>query len=215
MGVLQVRGRVAVEGEHPLPIEDVVLGSLGREVGVLHRTDADDPRHALSLLPLKVWILLLDSRPCPSHSLSKEVEEFDRISLATLQNLAIGIHYRAEVDVYGIVAIIHESSLPSNLEHHLEVLLLGRSDHVEEGVAPEALDSVDNASEVGRRVVIATIGLPDDHREGFALAIHPSTRVGDIGPLAALEDACILQALDHHWQEVLIPRLAHYVVVSQ
>ena len=42
--VLQVRRGVALEREHAVPVEDVVLDAVAREVGVLHRADADRAR---------------------------------------------------------------------------------------------------------------------------------------------------------------------------
>ncbi len=44
-------GRFALEREHPVPVEDVVLDAIAREVGVLHRADADLGRERRAARP--------------------------------------------------------------------------------------------------------------------------------------------------------------------
>ena len=48
--VLQVRGRVAVEGQHAVPVEHVVLDPVRRQVGVLHGADTDHAADGLLLI---------------------------------------------------------------------------------------------------------------------------------------------------------------------
>ena len=62
--VLQVRRRVALERQHPIPVEHVVLDPIGRQVGVLQRADADHPADVDLLVGGQVRVLL--ARPTPS-----------------------------------------------------------------------------------------------------------------------------------------------------
>ena len=43
MRVLEVRRRIALEREHAVPVEHVVLDAICRQVGVLQRADSDHP----------------------------------------------------------------------------------------------------------------------------------------------------------------------------
>ena len=67
VGVLQVGARVAVEGQHALPVEDVVLDAIGREVGVLDGADADGSGDRGSLVRRQVGVLLGHRRARPAR----------------------------------------------------------------------------------------------------------------------------------------------------
>jgi hypothetical protein len=58
VGVLQVGSRVALECQHPIPFEDVVLDPIGREIGVLDRPDADDACDVGARREIEVGVLL-------------------------------------------------------------------------------------------------------------------------------------------------------------
>src|SRR5205807_9583990 len=60
--------------------------------------------------------------------------------------------------------------LPSRLEDHCQVLRLRRTDDVHETGAAELARAVTNRGEVGCRVPVATVALPDDQRLGLAVA---------------------------------------------
>ena len=165
---------------------------------------------------LQLWILLSNSLLSPRSGLAQQIHQFDDLSLAALQNLAVRVQYRAEVDVDCVMRLTHETGLLGHLEYHLEVLYLGAPDHVEQVVAVKPLYAIYDTGEVGGGVVIATICLLDDYWHWIALPIEPSAgRVHDLRALAVLEYAARLQALDDHWQKVVVVRFAHDVVVGQ
>ena len=101
VGVLQVGRGVAVEGQHPVPVEDVVLDAVGRQVGVLDGADADRPGDCGPLLrsPGRG-----SSRPPPLGPLDglvEQVDQLDRLTAAAAQHLVVGPEHVAERHVHG------------------------------------------------------------------------------------------------------------------
>ena len=67
---------VALEGEHAIPVEDVVLDPIGRQVGVLQRADARPSGRSRSAPRLgQVWVLLEHGCRGPLDRLVDDVDE--------------------------------------------------------------------------------------------------------------------------------------------
>ena len=100
-------------------------------------------------------------------------------------------------------------------EDHLEVLLLGCADHVEQQVRPETLHTVDDTGEVAGGVVEATGAGLDDERQRFALAVGEAVGEHDARPIALLHEAGGLEPVDGGPHTRLVHALARQVFIGE
>ena len=98
-GVEQVGGGVAVERDHLVPRKHVVARAVLREVGVLHRADADDLRDGAALGLGQLGILLADQPVGALDRLGEEVLQADVLAAAGLEGLAVLAEHGAEIEV--------------------------------------------------------------------------------------------------------------------
>ena len=103
--VLQVGPGVALEGQHAVPVEDVVARALGRQVGVLDRADAERVGDGRLALGRQVARALLHGGGGPVDPLAQQVDEALRAARAAGQLLAVGPEDEAEPDMDGLVRL--------------------------------------------------------------------------------------------------------------
>ena len=104
MRVLQVGARVALEGEHAVPVEDVVAGPLGRQVGVLDRADAEGVGDGGLALGRQSLARSFMAAPARSIALVEQVDQPLRVAAAAGQLLAVRPEHHAEGHVLGLDA---------------------------------------------------------------------------------------------------------------
>ena len=170
MGVLQIGRGVALEGEHPAPVEDVVLDAVAGEIGVLDRADAHGAGDLLAGGRVELGVLLGDHLARALHRLVEQIEEAHRLAAAGLEHLLVGAQHRAEGDVLGPGRRREPARELGHLEDHREVLALRRADDVDEAAGAERGGAVAHGGEVGGAVAVAAVLLADDERERLALA---------------------------------------------
>ena len=120
--VLQIRSGVAFEREHSIPVEDVVLDPIGRQVGVLQRTRADHPSDVDLFFGREVGVLLVDGCRGTLDRFIDNIDKSNRLAAATLQHLAVGAQHVAERDVHGPRRRAQPAGHRGNVEHHRQVL---------------------------------------------------------------------------------------------
>ena len=113
--------------EHPIPVEDVVLDPIGRQVGVLQRADADHAADVDLLVVGQVGVLLADTDAVArSIASSTHIDEAHRLAAATLQHLAVGAEHVAEGDVHRPRRRSQPAGHRGDVEHHRQMLRLRR-----------------------------------------------------------------------------------------
>ena len=96
--VLQVRAGVAVEREHAVEVERVVLDPFARQVGVLHRADADGARDRRACVAVEIRVLLVDDRVRPFAPPRRACSDSFGVSPdRDLSGRAVRAEHRAEV----------------------------------------------------------------------------------------------------------------------
>ena len=123
VGVLHVRGGVAVHGQHFVVAEHVVAGAILRQVGVLDGADADGfgdlpgvPRRKVPGRPAwrRRW---RDDRLAPADAFVEQTFQPDRFAGAGFERLAVFAQHRAEADVLqfdvGIIGL-HSRAVANN-----------------------------------------------------------------------------------------------------
>jgi len=80
VGVLQVWRCVAIESQHAVPVEDVVLDTIGRQVRVLHRADTDLACHFSPVVGAEIGVLLGNCPPGTLYCFVEEVDQLHRIT---------------------------------------------------------------------------------------------------------------------------------------
>ena len=169
VGVLQIGRGVAVEGEHRFPVEDVVAGAVLRQVGVLHRTDANRAGDYGRFGVAELGILGLDQRPRPHDRFVQEIEQPRAAALARLEGAPVAAEHGAE----GVVLERHASAVAGGLgerEQLPKVQRLARVHDVQHAVGAKDIRSVAHGGEVRGVVEVAAVGLAHDHRLHVAVA---------------------------------------------
>ena len=190
VGVLQVGRRVAVERQHPVPVEDVVLDAVGRQVGVLHRADADRARQR---------------RPASSSARSGFFSAIAAAARSTASSSSSISFTESPVRLRSILRS-SPSTLPNDtctasrrrhqpaghardLEHHLQVLRLRCPDDVDQQIGVEPLDAIEHAGQVARGVHERPRTGAHDQRQGLVLAVGEPGREHDLGAVALRQRA--------------------------
>ena len=176
MRVLQVGRSEAVEREHAIPAEDVVADAIAREVGELDRADADGARDRRALVLVEPGAAGIDDRAGARHRLVEQIGEAERAARARPQHLAIVAEDIAELHVHATRGRHEPARELADLPRHREVLCLGRADDVDEQARAEPLDAVAHGGQIGRRVVVAAVGLLHDDRHRLAVAAGEAGR---------------------------------------
>jgi hypothetical protein len=99
MCILHITCGVALERDHALDVEDVVLDAIAREVGVLDRADADGAGDAVLLVRRQVRILLANDRTGAFLRLVQKPRQADGVAAARLERLIVFAENRSEDDV--------------------------------------------------------------------------------------------------------------------
>ena len=168
VGVLEVRCRVAVEGQHGVPVEDVVAGSILGKVRVLHRANAHGTRHIVHFRVAQVRVLGFDQRPGPRLGFLDKVKQARAAALARLEWPSVLTEHRAEGVVFegdaGTVAgdIGQGEQLPK--VHRLACI-----DDVEDAFRFERVRTVAQRRKIGGVIKVATVGLAHDDRHRTAV----------------------------------------------
>jgi hypothetical protein len=80
VAVLQVGRGVAVEGQHAVPVEDVVADPVRGQVGVLHGADADGTSHLAARRRIEILALVGHHGGGPLDRLVEQVDEPQRLA---------------------------------------------------------------------------------------------------------------------------------------
>ena len=153
---MDVGAGVAVEGQHPVPVEAVIARPVGRQVGVLDRAD---PHRAGRLLQFGGRQLVLvgparDHVPRPLNGLVEQLGQFHRPALAGPEHFPVRPEHVTEPDVHGLGPRGQPTGQTGGGKDHLEVLGLGQAHHVHEQVGTQTLDAVPDRRQVGGGVVV-------------------------------------------------------------
>ena len=126
---MQIGGRVAVHGQHLLPVEDVVAEPVLGEVGILDGAQADDLGHPGPGFRVEVGAVLIDDLARLGDGLVEQRFQADDVSFSGLERPAVGAQDRAEGDVLEVDLVVPPP--PSDREELLEMVALAVIDHVE------------------------------------------------------------------------------------
>ncbi len=170
VGVLEVGGGIALEGEHLVPIEDVIALSVGEEVGVFDGAEADDAGDLASLGFVEVGAFLGDDGVGAILGFVEEVGQSDGIAGAGFEGFAVVAEDGAEPDVgelgggFGVPAL-------EDVEDLAEVELLAAVGDVEDGVWLPGFEAELEGGEVGGGVVGGAIAFEDEAGVGGPLSV--------------------------------------------
>lgn len=98
-GIEEVGCGVAFEGEDFVPGEDVVGGSVLREVGIFEGAEADDPCNVFAGGFIEGWVFFSDDLVGAVDGFLEEVFEFDRVTGARFYGFAVFAEDGAEPGV--------------------------------------------------------------------------------------------------------------------
>ena len=216
MRVLQVRRGVAFERQHPIPVEDVVLDPIGRQVGVLQRADADHPAD------------LDAARRRAGRGSSRRTDAVARsMASSTRSTNRTGSPLRLFSILRSLPSTLPKATCTASaggtqpaghrgdVEHHRKVLRLRRADDVDEQRRLDPLDAVEHTGQVAGAVVEPAAALLHDQRQRIAVAVRVAGREHDIGAVALLQQPGCVEPLDDLGQQVVVHALAGEVVVGQ
>ena len=213
--VLQVGPGVALEGQHPVPVEDVVAHALGGQVGVLDRADAERVGDGGLALGRQVARALLHGRRGPVDPLGQQVDEALGPAAAAGQLLAVGPEDEAERDVDGLVVVGQVAGQRGHGEDQAQVQGLLGPDDVDEPGGAEAAGAVAHGGQVGRRVAVAAVGLAHDERERLAVAVLEALGEHAEGAVVLDQQALLVELGDDDGQQRVVEALPHDVVGGQ
>ena len=213
--VLQVRGGVAGQRQHPVQVEHVVRVVCGGEVRVLHPADADVVGDRGALVLGQVRAQLVDHAAGLGHRFFQQRHQAQGGAGAGAQDLSVLAEHGADLHVGGLNGLRQPARLACGLEDHLEVQLLGGAHHVPDTVGSQGLHPVADRGQIGGGVAVAAVGLADDQWQRLlvtpreALGEHAQSPVGDAG------DAGLLEVAAHRLQQVVVGGLPGEVRVGE
>ena len=215
MRVLQVRAGVALEGEHPVPVEHVVLNAFGGQVGVLQGSDTDHVGHDEPLLGHDVGVLLSDRGCGALDRLIEQVGELDRVAGPAAHHLSVLAQHIAEPDVHRFGRLRQPASHSTHLEHHLQVLCLRCSDDIQHQIGVEPLDTIDHTRQVAGRIHERTgLGLRN-HRKWVTIAILEARWIHHHCAGVFVQQAGGLESSVHTFHQWLVTTLPRQIVVGE
>ena len=89
MGVLQVGRGVPFEGQHAVPIEDVIFVPVTRQVRVLDGADPDRPGDARLCFRVERWVLLRYNRRGAGDGFRQQVDQTNGLSASRAKYLLV------------------------------------------------------------------------------------------------------------------------------
>ena len=128
---------------------------------------------ALPLPSITAWELLFDRLgavpgksvdPRALYGLIQKLDQFDVLTAARFEHLAVVTQDRTKRDVLGAYRCREPACHFGDLEHHGQVLLLGRTNHVQEPRAAQTFVPKAQGGQVSRAVTEAAILLAHDQR---------------------------------------------------
>ena len=175
--IQHVRRGVSVEIENRIQVELVVALQRMREVEVFHRSKPDDLRDAGDLrfrkrAPRTAFVVarFLHDRPGAHDGLLQQISQLHRSPLTGLERSSAGGEHVPETEVLHLHIGVHEPQRPRRGEEHFEMLLLRKTDHVENPLRSERFHAVQDRGQIGRGVVESSVRLPHDQRKRLSLA---------------------------------------------
>ena len=101
VGVLQIGGGVAFEGEHVVPIEDVVAGAVFAQIGVFHGADADAAGDLGGGGVVQFGVFLFHQGGGALYGFIEQFDQLHGVAAAGFEGLAVFAHHGAEADEFG------------------------------------------------------------------------------------------------------------------
>ena len=151
-----------------MPVEDVVAGSILRQVRVLDGADADGAGHPVHFFGTEGRILRPHEFPRPLRRLVEKVEQTGAATLAGLERTSIGAEHHAEGVVFeGHPAVV--SRRPGEREQLAKMQTLARVDDVEHPLGLKSPGSIAHRRQVRRVIEVAAVGFADDDRHDVAV----------------------------------------------
>src|SRR5690606_30149395 len=161
----------AVEGQHAVPVEDVVTVAVLAEVGVLDGGDAYPLGNLTALGLVEFRVLVTDQSEGALDAFFAEVHQLDGVATARFEGLAVAAHHGAVAEMFQATAGGGEARGCGDGEDLLEVQALARVDDVEDAAGAKFHAAVGDGSEVGGGVEVAAAGLLHDQRQYFTFAV--------------------------------------------
>src|SRR6185369_134594 len=213
--ILKVRPGPALGREHPVPIEDVVLDPIVREVRVLDRADADlrSERAAGGRIERRIPLRRLGVGPL--GRLGEQRRERDGVARARLQHLLVGAENRAERDMLRARRGLQPAGELAGREYHCEMLRLRRADDIEQPRAVQRLRSVTKSGEIRRGVAVTAVLLANDQRQRLALAVREARHEDAERAIVDRRDSALLELRRNLRQHRVVEAFAAQVLVAE
>ena len=209
VGVLQVRGGVAVQRQQLVPTENVIALAVGQQVGVFDRADADDAGDFAPRGFGQFRALLRHDFERALLGLVEEVGQLDGLAGAGFEGLAVLAQDGAEPDVgqfdFGLRMPAAEHG-----EELLEMELLAGIGDIDDLVGAPGLQPMRQGGEVGSGVVEGAVALLN--QGGVFLQLRDVLEEDRHGAFALAGDALGAQLLDERLQARMVEALAKRVV---
>ena len=166
-GVLQIRRGIAVEREHRLPVEEVVAGSILRQIRVLDGANAHRSGHALHLRRIERRILLGDQGASPRAGLVDQIQQARTAAQPRLERSPVAAQHRPERMMFQRRPVAVASGFRQR-EELAEVQPLARIHDVQHAVGAQRFGAIAQSGDVGGVVQIAAVGFAHDDRQRLA-----------------------------------------------
>ena len=186
VSVLKVRSGVAVEGQHAIPVEHVVLDPVGGQIGVLHGANADGACDCGTLGGRQFRAARIDGALRAFDGFVEQFVELEGFAATTLEDLAVVAEHVAECNMYCLTGRCEPAGHLTDREDHGEMLRLWCADHVHHSIDVQSLDTVDHARQIGCRVVVSANRVLHDERQWLALTIQVPGREHHLRAVALL-----------------------------
>ena len=214
VAIQDINARVALVGEHLVPVEGVVRLRTLFQVGVLERGNGQLAGDPVQFLCADIRVPLQGKRLAAPAPLRQQFPDLHRAAapgpepgLPGLPVIPDFLQYHAVAEMPQRHAVGQPARLLRQCPDHAEMQLLAAIGHDDDLLRPQPADPVPDPGQVGGRIVIAGIAFLHDHRERVAVNVKEAVQVGAQGIIVFYKQVLLGQLHDDPGQVIPVETL--------
>ena len=207
VGILQVGGGVALEGQHGVPVKNIIIGSGFAQIGIFDRANTHLAGNHCDLLAAQIWVFFADQLLGSLYCFHQQIGQFDCAAGAGFKRLAIWTHHGAKGMVLKANVRGHEAGFATGNKDLLHMQGLAGVNKVQNAVCLQGADSVSEASQIAGGVEKTAAGLLHNHGRGIAIFVGQFVEEHHFGAFGVDGQALLYQGGQYIVQIIVVGAL--------
>ena len=215
VGILHVWRGVAFEGQHVIPVEYVVGGTVLGEIRIFHRTDTDGVRQFFQLVCRHVRVFLCHQTAGTLQRLVQQIRQLHGTARTGFKRFAVFTQHHAEHVVFQRHGIRHIARFTHDGPRLHQMLVLTGVNVIEDAIRMQRFVAIFGAGDIGGRVEVAAILFLDDDAHRFAFLVFVLIKEDHRCAFAFDRQPFGFQVGHDPGQHRVVQALAHHVFTGQ